>query len=149
MLFKRILVPVDFSRRSRAALAYAVGLAQGSDASIDVLHVLPAPSGLSVAFDAYSGRPLPHPAAGAIVDARDQMESLFSSVNHGGLHLRQKIEIGDPAATIVRIAVEDADDLIVIGTHGRTGITGFVLGSVAKTLLGCAPCPVVTLREAQ
>jgi universal stress protein A len=147
MLLKRILVPVDFSGRSHAALVFAVGLAREHRAEIDVVHVLPGPSGLAVVVDAYSGRPMPHLSAGERVDASERMASLLASVEHEGVTLHQKIEQGDPAATIVRLASEDGDDLIVLGTHGRVGLVDLIMGSVAKRLLSCAPCPMVTLRD--
>jgi nucleotide-binding universal stress UspA family protein len=148
MLLKRILVPVDFSGRSKAALGFALGLAKAQGAEIDLLHILPAANRLTVAFDAYAGRPMPHASAGVLTDARERMESLLASVDHQGITIHPKIEEGDPAATIVRVATEEADDLIVLGTHGRVGLADLVMGSVAKRLLSCAPCPVVTVREA-
>jgi nucleotide-binding universal stress UspA family protein len=129
-------------------LSYAVGLARGQHADIELLHVLPAAGRLAVAFDALSGRPLPRAGEGTLLDARDQLESLVSSVDHQGLNVHCKVEEGeDAAASIVRIAVEDGVDLIVLCTHGRFGLGALVLGSVARTLLSSAPCPVVTLRE--
>ena len=144
-MVKRILVPVDFSPRSSAALAFALGLARQSHADVDVLHVL-SPGPLASAFDAAKGRPRPHPSAGQVVDARDQMDALVSSMDHHGVHLRQKIAEGDAAAMIVKAAVDDGDDLIVIGPHARSGVVGLLLGSIAKRLLGFSPCPVVTVR---
>jgi nucleotide-binding universal stress UspA family protein len=149
MFLKRILVPVDFSIRSRAALSYSVGLARATGAEIDVLHVVPAPGRLSVAVDAYVGLPLPHAASTTLTEARDRMDTLISSVDHSGVTVHQKIEEGDPAAAIVQLASADAHDLIVLGTHGRIGLANLVLGSVAERLITCAPCPVVTLRARQ
>jgi nucleotide-binding universal stress UspA family protein len=68
------------------------------------------------------------------------------SVDHRGVVLHQRVEEGDPAATIVELATEDADDLIVVATRGRIGAARLLLGSVASTLITCAPCPVVVLR---
>jgi nucleotide-binding universal stress UspA family protein len=147
MLLKRILVPVDFSGRSRAALSFALGLAREQRADIELLHVLPAAGPLAVTLDAWSGRPMPHAGDGELLDAKEQLEALLSSVDHQGVTMHQKIEEGDAAASIVRIAVEDAVDLIVVGTHGRAGLAGLIHGSVARTLLSCAPCPVLTLRD--
>jgi universal stress protein A len=147
MQLKRILVPVDFSGRSRAALGFAIGLAREQGAQIDLLHIVPGPSRLTVALDAYSGRPIPHSSDCVLTDARERMQSLVAAIDHQGVTIHPKIEEGDPAATIVRVATEESDDLIVLGTHGRIGLADLVLGSVAKRLLSCAPCPVVTLRE--
>jgi nucleotide-binding universal stress UspA family protein len=146
MFLKRILVPVDFSLRSRAALGYAVALARQTGAEIEVLHVVPAPSHLTVAVDAYLGLPLPHASSTMLSDAQDRMDALVTCLDHAGVIVHQKIEEGDPAATIVQLATDDAHDLIVLGTHGRVGLAELILGSVAKRLITCAPCPVVTLR---
>jgi nucleotide-binding universal stress UspA family protein len=148
MQVTRMLVPVDFSARSRAALRYAVEMARTTCAEIEVLHVVHPPNALHVAFDAYVGRPLPHASAVEVADAREQMDNLVSSVDHEGVSVHQRVEAGDPAATIARIAAEGAHDLILLGTHGRIGLAELVYGSVAKRLITCAPCPVVTLRAA-
>jgi nucleotide-binding universal stress UspA family protein len=146
MMFRRILVPVDFSERSSPALTYALSLARIDGAEIEILHVVPPPGRIALAIDAYTGRPMPHESEAVVLDAREQMESLVSSIDHRDVTLHSRIEPGDPAATIVRLATEDAVDLIVMTTHGRVGLAEFLLGSVTKTLISCAPCPVVTLR---
>ena len=146
MLLRRILVPVDFSERSCGALQYGLALARATGAEIDLLHVVPAPGQIASAVDAYLGRELPHASEGTLSQARDQLDSLVSSVDHIGVTVHSHVSAGDPAAVICALATEQPDDLIVIGTHGRRGFTELVLGSVAKTLIGCAPCPVVTLR---
>jgi nucleotide-binding universal stress UspA family protein len=147
MFFKRILIPVDFSPRSRTALRYAIGLARESGSEIELLHVVPAPSQLALRVDAYVGRPLPHAPARVIDEAHSRLETLISSVDHQGVRISGRVEQGDPAATIVQVATDGAHDLIIVGTHGRSGLLSELLtGSVAKKLLSCAPCPVVTLR---
>jgi nucleotide-binding universal stress UspA family protein len=146
MFLKRILVPVDFSVRSRAALGYAIELARQTGAEIDVLHVVPPPSQLAVAVDAYLGLPLPHTSPTVLTEAQDRMDALVSCIDHGDVIVHRKIEAGDPAATIVQRATDDADDLIILGTHGRIGVADLIFGSVAKRLITCAPCPVVTMR---
>ena len=91
MFLKRILVPVDFSIRSRAALGYAVGLARATGAEIDVLHVVAAPSKLAVAVDAYSGQPLPHASPALLTDAHARMDALSSCIDHAGVIIHQNI----------------------------------------------------------
>jgi nucleotide-binding universal stress UspA family protein len=146
MFVKQILLPVDFSARSRAALRYAIGLARVTGSELELLHVVPAPSNLAVAVDAYVGWPMPHAAPTVLDDAREQMAALISCVDHTGVIVHQRIEEGDPAATIVQVATDERHDLIVLGTRGRVGLADLILGSVAKKLISCAPCPVVTLR---
>jgi nucleotide-binding universal stress UspA family protein len=146
MFVKRILVPVDFSARARAALRYAIGLARISGAELELLHVVPPPSNLAVAVDAWAGWPMPHASVVVLDDARERMAALISCIDHAGVIVHQRIEEGDPAATIVQVATDEAHDLIVLGTQGRVGLAELILGSVAKKLITCSPCPVVTLR---
>jgi universal stress protein A len=146
MPLHHILVPVDFSPRSRYALRYALTLAARWPASVQALHVLPPPARLELAFDAWLGRPMPRTSHEAVDRAEEQMSLLLSSLPKDDVVVRTRLEPGDPAAPIVRVATEDEVDLILIGTHGRTGISEWLLGSVAKTVLTCAPCPVLTLR---
>ena len=145
MLLHRVLVPTDFSPRSRAALRYALTLADRG-AELDLLHVLPAPGRLHVRVDAYLGWPPPVVPEALRDHAEQLLATLRSSVPHEGVQLNSLVECGDPAATIVRIAAERRAELIVIGTHGRTGLAEAVLGSVAHRILCCAPCPVLALR---
>jgi nucleotide-binding universal stress UspA family protein len=146
MRLERILIPVDFSERSRAAFRYAAQLARTTGAQLDLLHVVPSPTRVRAAVDAYLGRPIPHTPDSVIADARDQLDSFVGTVDHTGLVVHIHVLAGDPASMICEQATEQPDDLIVIGTHDRTGITS-LLGSIAKRVMSCAPCPVVTLRS--
>lgn len=142
----RFLCPVDFSPRSRYALRYALRMAERWPASVDVLHVLPAPARFELAASAWLGRAMPHTSEAAVHEAEERMALLLSSVSTNDTVVRTRLEPGDPAATIVRIATEEESHLILIATHGRTGLSEWVLGSVAKIVISCAPCPVLTLR---
>ncbi len=146
-MVKRILIPVDFSPRSESALAYAVGLARLTGATIDVLHVVPAPTPLTVAFDLYLHRPvgLIEPAELARVDRK--LDVLLATADVAGVPITKRVALGSPAATTVRIATEDKHDLVIVGTHGRIGISELMRGSVAKTLVSSSPCPVLTIRD--
>jgi nucleotide-binding universal stress UspA family protein len=146
MFIQRILVATDFSLRSRAALRYAEGIAGATGATIDVLHVTPAPGVLHTAFDAYLGRAVPTVGDQILWEAEKQLNLFVSAVLFGPRNVTPLLESGDPAATIVRVAVERRADLVVLGTHARTGVAEMLLGSVAHRVITCAPCPVVTMR---
>src|SRR5690349_19432394 len=118
MHLSRILIPVDFSERSRAAFRYAAELARTIGAQIDLLHVVPSPTRVRAAVDAYLGRPIPHTPDAVIADARDQLDSFVGSVDHAGLAVHTHILAGDPASMICSHATEQPDDLIVMGTRG-------------------------------
>ncbi len=146
MRLERILIPVEFSERSRAAFRYAAQLARATGAQLDLLHVVPSPTRVRTAVDAYLGRPIPHTPDSVIADARDQLDCFVGTVDHTGLVVHTHVLSGDPAAMICEQATQQPDDLIVIGTHGRVGLAELMLGSIAKRIMTCAPCPVVTLR---
>lgn len=140
MTLGRILVPSDFTQQSAEALRYALELARSLDAEIDLLHVVPAPSRVIAAVDAYLGRPLPHVREEVLAAARVRLARFLGTMNRRGVTVHARVTSGDPAAMICEHAVEGPDDLIVMGTHG------WHLGSLACRLLGVAPCPVVTVR---
>jgi nucleotide-binding universal stress UspA family protein len=145
MFLRRILVPVEFSRRSRRALEYACGLAELVGAAVDVLHVLPPPSATRVRLDAYLGRPLPHASSLDVLLARDRLHDLMGACERRGVVPTLLVEVGDVAATIVRVSLETPDDLVVMGTRGHRGVSELWRGSIAHRVITCAGCPVVTL----
>jgi nucleotide-binding universal stress UspA family protein len=146
MPIRHILVPTDFSDRSRAALMYAIDLARTVGAEIDLLHVVTPPRRAALVLDAHLGRPMKQVDGAVVEHAERQLRYLIASTPHSGAKMRPLVEPGDPAATTVRMAGELPTDLIVIGTHARIGVSELVLGSVAHRVVTCAPCPVVTLR---
>ena len=145
MRVRRILVPVDFSPRSRRALDYALEVAAGSGADLEVLHVVRGPSQTQSAIDGYLGRPLPHAAPEALAEARVALERFVAAAGPA-VTPRLLVDAGDTAAVIVRTAVQRASDLVVIGTRGHRGVAEVLRGSVAHKVITCAPCPVTTLR---
>jgi universal stress protein A len=147
MFIRHILVPVDFSPRSRPALDYAFGLAELSGATVEVLHVVPAPSEARVAVDAYLGRPLPEVPELALLEARDRLRDTLETCQRRGVVPSLQVEVGDAAATIVRMASERAADVVVLATRGHRGAAELILGSVAQRVIATAACPIVTLGE--
>jgi nucleotide-binding universal stress UspA family protein len=137
---RNILVPIDGSTPSVAALDHAVALAEDGDASIHVLHV-EAPD----EFEVGSMTPLSADARTEIGRAMDE------AVERAREHLEDRVSFrtipGDPLREIVNMASEGAFDLVVIGTHGRAGRLRSLLGSVAEGVVRNAPCPVLTVRE--
>ena len=165
MAFKHVLVPTDFSEPANHALRYAVEEAilhrakvtllhvQPSDAGTDVYFVSGAPvSGLGAGFDVIAGGrlgmgPVPEPTVirrdsgeAALTRLRDLVPEAFRGT------WQVEIAVGRPADTIVRLARERNADLIVMATHGRTGLEHVVMGSVAEKVVRLAPCPVLTVK---
>jgi len=142
----RILVPTDFSATADAALDYAFGLAERFGASLQLLHVLEDPfiyEGISA--EAYiSEAPLTRTAM--LAEARERLAHR-AVPRHRKVQVETEVLFGHGARTIAEYAAERAIDLIVIGTHGRTGLAHVLLGSVAERLVRTAPCPVLTVRH--
>ena len=80
-------------------------------------------------------------------DAQEQFDRVLGSVAGSGLKLRLRLEEGQPASRILEVATQEAADLLVVGTHGRTGIERLVLGSLADRMVRQASCPVLTVRS--
>ncbi|GIX47410.1 MAG: universal stress protein [Candidatus Tectimicrobiota bacterium] len=167
MAFQHILAPTDFSAPAQQALGYAFEEAKQHEAKVTLLHVLPRQAGDEVyylkgtpappmSFDPDFGGPLPLPSSTPPALHRDRYEEAMAQLRDlipAELASRCEVRVtaGDPAEAIVRMARELAADLIVMGTHGRTGLQHVLLGSVAEKVVRHAPCPVLTIRyrEAQ
>jgi len=142
----RILCPVDFSECSRHALEQAVALGRECRTPVIALHafaVAPVTDRIIV------GAPLvlePARASSEMRDAlRTELARFVDSVDAGGAVVQLDISEGDPIDAIIRDGLATNTDLIVMGTHGRSGMDRLMLGSVAESVLRKAPCPVLTV----
>ena len=140
---KKILVPTDFSDSSQEAVDYAVSLAQPFKAQVFFLHVMEPPAyGLDFT--------LTHP--GVPVEVKQKLtETIKRSVEKTkklGINAEGHFVVGVPYAEIINAAKKHKADLIVMGTHGRTGLTHFWLGSTAERVIQNAHCPVLTVKTA-
>lgn len=138
-----ILVPTDFSAYADQALEYAMALAQALQARLTLLHVFH-PSPLSV------GEMPPAVLSNALQEmettAHQRMQATLARVHHAGLQADSAIIEGMPLQTILDTAQTRGADLIIMGTHGRTGLTHVLMGSVAEKVVRLAPCPVLVTR---
>ena len=143
---RRILCPLDFSRFSRHALEQAVALARESGAVVSALHVfsLAPVADVVLAVVPASGGP-ERRAAPERAALLSELREFTGEVDSAGVTLRTAIDEGDPVVRILDHAVDEAADLIVMGTHGRAGFERLLLGSVAEKVLRKAPCPVLTV----
>lgn len=138
----RILVPTDFSDHARAALTYALELAEAFNARVDVLHVIEEAT-LAHVYGIEAVSPGVNDLKARTRAALQDMLDAEAGEHAGGVH----VEVGHPAATIVRCADEIGTDLVVISSHGRTGFRRFVMGSVAESVVRTASCPVITVKN--
>jgi nucleotide-binding universal stress UspA family protein len=140
----RILVPVDFSRCSRAALDYAVEFAERFRATIEVLYVAE-PNNYAIGG---ASSLVPPPRGPTWDETQLQMrQELYAFLgSHRELVRDVRIESGAPADVIPEVAREGEFDLIIMGSHGRSGVSRLLVGSVAETVMRKSHVPVLTLR---
>jgi universal stress protein A len=136
---RKILFPTDFSHTGDAALALATSLARERGATLLIVHVEEPPAAYG-AGEMYYGMPDP-----VTEDLRTML--LEVKPTDDGVPVQHQLITGDPASSIVRCAQEEGVELIVMGTHGRTGLMRLLMGSVAEVVVRRAPCPVLTLRQ--
>jgi nucleotide-binding universal stress UspA family protein len=144
---RKVLCPIDFSDTSRLALEYAVDLSLKMGADLTLLHVYQAPGyampeGLGVVMAG------PEEMAAVVSGVDDLMKQWKADAEALGARVVQTAtELGGTPVEIVRVATAGGHDLIVMGTHGRTGIGHALLGSTAERVIRHAPCPVLVVRQ--
>lgn len=141
-VISRILVPTDFSECSTAALEYAISLAKPLRADLILTHVIePFPyAGVNgMAFINFEERLLP--------EARARLDKISQRPQGEKLSVEMHLASGIPSREIINLAEREGADLIVLGTHGRTGINHLMAGSVAEKVVRLSPCPVLTVHS--
>jgi nucleotide-binding universal stress UspA family protein len=147
-MFHKILVPLDGSALAERALQPALALAQQTNATLILLQVpvleatvVPAPAGY--------GLLLPEQSIEIVrSQSYNYLQTIARSWAYPGVNLSIKVAEGDEAGGIVDTAANEGIDLIVMSTHGRTGLSRWVLGSITERVLHSAPCPVLVIRSA-
>lgn len=145
--YRKILVPTDFSPGAEVALEHALVLRQHLGATLTLLHVYPLPIayGPPYAYTVDLIGPIER-------DARAQLEKTSQRARELGagdqpVPIQAKLAAGAAALSITEEAKEGGYDLIVLGTHGRTGLSHLFIGSVAERVVRTAHCPVLTVRS--
>ena len=147
---KKLLVPIDFSESSQKALIYAVRLAQRNNSSLLLLHVFEPPQFVRQLPPDYSFEAYEEMRKLCNTSSRQSEESLVRlsrDVQKGNLVIETLHRIGTPYEEIVTVAKKMEVDLIVIATHGHTGLRHFLLGSTTERVANLAPCPVLIVRQ--
>lgn len=149
-LWRTILVPTDFSACSDDALAYASRLALHEDARVVLLHVVELAAGLEPTTRIYPEGLSEAVTVGAFASqgAQESLDAQLARVPRHGASVEKRIAFGRPIDTVCELADELGVDLVVIGTHGRTGLKHLFLGSVAERIVRTCKVPVLTLRHA-
>ena len=139
MNIKKILVPIDFSTQSATALGFAESLAADRGATLLITHVREQPD--IYAETGFGGYPLPQDEA-ETRRALSDMRPINSEVSYC-----HQLLTGYPADELAEYARRESVDLIVMGTHGRTGLSRLLMGSVAEAVVRHSPCPVLTIKQ--
>jgi nucleotide-binding universal stress UspA family protein len=142
MLFRRILFPTDYSERSRKALGYAGALARDQGALLVILH----------AVETLGPENVTYGEMGSQLQPEGYRQRLWADLHRvrppqPGVQIEYVLSEEDPVAAILATAVQHKCDLIVMGSHGRSGIKHFLLGSVAEKVVRRAPCPVLVIKD--
>lgn len=145
MKMRRILHATDFSAASSRAFKRAVDIAKVSGAELLLVHVLP--SALPIVADGYvSPKVYEDLEAATRADGQKRLDRLARRARAAGARVKSLLLEGVPHERIAQAARARKADMVVIGTHGRTGFAKLVLGSVASRVLAISPCPVLTVR---
>lgn len=148
MIWKTILVPHDFSSSANHAAALARDEAKLHGATIMLLHVVDLPGQLkpeTVIVPDATGAPI-NIKDYAVSQAETHLADIVERLGKDGANAQSFIRLGKPEDEIVRFAAENNVDLIVMGTHGRTGLAHMLVGSVAERVVRTSKVPVLTLR---
>ncbi len=140
MRYETVIIATDFSEASLLALETGLRLAQDSEAQVHLLHVLNPPVGMDPMGTVTPSIPDLEKAA------KSQLENLVPENVPEGVTIHPVVLRGSPPKTIATFAREKDADLIVVGTHGRTGLGRLFMGSTAEALLRQAPCHVMVVK---
>lgn len=138
MKLKTILFPCDFSTAEKAAFDYAAGLARENDATLLIAHVEEPPTMYGDGTFYYG---IPEPDHEGVRKMLGDMKPCDAAVRYVH-HLLQ----GDPALEIAALAEREGADMIVMSSHGRTGLARLVMGSIAEAVMRAAPCPILIVK---
>lgn len=143
---RHILVPTDFSKSSQNALTYALAFAGKFGAEIHLLHVVQ-DIALFIPEAVMPSVPISPPAEQFRAAAQSALERAIAEQAKSGVTIHAEVCEGLSHQEIVRFARDKNIDLIVMGTHGHTGLAHVFMGSVAEKVVRRAPCPVLTVRH--
>jgi nucleotide-binding universal stress UspA family protein len=143
---RRIMHATDFSPASTAALKRAMAMAKADRAQLIIVHVMTPPA-LALPGDGYISPSLYEDLeASARAQAQKRLNAIVGRARKAGVRATGLLLEGVPHERVARAARAKKVDLLVIGTHGRTGLAKFFLGSVAARLIASVSCPVLTVR---
>jgi nucleotide-binding universal stress UspA family protein len=145
-LIEKVLVPIDFSPASERAAQYGASLARRLSASLHLVHVLEPAAMVKGPFEFYE------PPSREFLDqlywnTRSRLVALGSTLEGGFLRVSSEVRHGTPAESICAATIDYGADLVVMSTHGRSGLSHLLMGSVAEQVIRTSRCPVLVLRD--
>lgn len=144
-VIQKIVVPIDFSPASLNAAQYAAALARRLDASLHLVHVFEPSEMAGGPLELYGG-----PSAASVDQLywkkRSQLVAISAGLD-GHPQVTSEVRHGTPADSIRQAAVDYGADLVIMSTHGRTGLSHLLMGSVAEQVIRTARCPVLVVRD--
>jgi nucleotide-binding universal stress UspA family protein len=143
---KNILVPSDLSECSDAAVRYGLELARKFDATLHLLHVVQDPLTMPWAAESFA-MPLTDVVEQWQKEAEARLTAMVPTADRDRVRVWSRV--ASPCAEILGFAADKGIDLIVMGTHGRGGMSHLLLGSIAEKVVRRSPCPVLTVRHTQ
>lgn len=139
---KTVLCPIDYSKGSLAALDYAIHFALKESARLCLLHVI------DIRYlEGYAPLEVANPDSETINRLKKELNEYVPADVREKVDVEGFVTVGIPVLEIINIAKEKKADVIVMGTHGRTGIAHAIMGSVAENVVRRSPCPVLTVRQ--
>lgn len=139
---QNILVPVDFSPNSRKAIDYATAFARQFGASLTFLHVIQ----VNYAYGEFGAIDYSALEREMRAGAEKELTAIHNTASSEGIESRTIVREGSPAKIIAEVADELGSDLLVVSTHGYTGLKHVLMGSIAEHVVRYAPCPVLVVR---
>jgi nucleotide-binding universal stress UspA family protein len=146
---KRILWPTDFSQLSLVGARYARAFCELYDAPLHIVHVSAPPLSPDVAANLPADVPAAYSDGEVIEACRKTLDRLIEEEFAGMMGVQSQVRIGNPWSAICEYAREQAIDLIVVATHGRTGLQHVLIGSTAERIVQHAPCPVLVVKNVE
>lgn len=146
---KRVLWPTDFSELSLRGGRYARGFCERFDAELHIIHVVPPPLSPDVSLVVPAEVPVAVSEPELLEASQATLDKLIAEQFGQSAKIVSKILFGNPWPSICNYAKDNDIDLIIVTTHGRTGLSHVLIGSTAERIVQHAPCPVLTVKHAK
>jgi nucleotide-binding universal stress UspA family protein len=145
---KKIMVALDFTSYSKSTFDYAVKIAKNLNARLVVASIINSRDILTVEMVTSMGYEVDseHYVEGIKAERESMLKNFMEHVEIDREHVRTIFKVGNPTNELLKLIVSENIDMIVMGSHGRTGLKRLLMGSVTEKVIGSAPCPVLVVK---